>query len=129
MVSTFESTGKILSNIIETKTRIAGPIVNASIENLNTLEESNVLGKGVDTIQRVVESGVRKSSQISKALAKSASSTSRNGDSQKSDSTSRSDNESDVLNDSIGSILDTSSKLISKLFSTMIAVIRRNKSL
>ena len=119
-VSTFESTGKILSNIIEAKTRIAGPIINASIENLNTLQESNILGKGVDKIQTIVETGVQKSSHISKALAKSASSTSRNEKSGKSDNISRSVSESDDLTDSIGSILDSSSKFIRKLFSTMI---------
>ena len=121
LVSTFESTGKIVSNIMEAKSKIAVPIINGTVETLNTISDSNLLNTGLGTIQTVLDSSARKSSQISNALANTASSSSRSDKSLKSiDDSKDSNDKAEGLNDSIASILDSSGKLISNLLSAMI---------
>ena len=121
LVSTFESTGKIVSNIMEAKSKIAGPIINGTVETLNTISDSHVLETGLGTIQTVLKSSARKSSQISNALSNTASSSSRSEKSLKlNDDRKDSNDKAEGLNDSIASILDSSGKLISNLLSAMI---------
>ena len=121
LVSTFESTGKILTNVMEAKRRIAEPLIKGSVETLDTIAKSKVIERGLHTVKTVAESGARKSSDISESLAKSASLISRSGKSLKSDDEDRNNSEkSEGLTDSIASIIDSSGKLISKLLSTMV---------
>ena len=124
-MSTFESTGKIVSNVMEAKRRVAGPLINSSVETLNKIKDSHILDNGLGKVQIVLESSARKSSQISKALAKSASAISRNSKSLKTNDTDRDDSDtSDDLNNSLASILDSSGRLMRKLISTMITSVK-----
>jgi hypothetical protein len=124
MRSTLESTGKIVSNIIEAKNKISGPILESAASTLQRLSKKG-LESSLETVEKITYAGLQTSIGISASLSRASSSIDSSKRSHDSDNNDKEPNKHSMdLGDSLVSIADSSSKIIQNLISTVLSSVK-----